>query len=107
MTHHRRVDEPWRLAQAAVRAQPVLGPVTIPVPRSHGTLARTTTVAMRALTTTWRPDRAQYPHAWPLPGTLGEVGESHAAPEVEALHWLLWTREPATTLAAVQEVVRQ
>src|SRR5437660_912751 len=88
-------------------AQGVLGRVTITVPRSHGTPARTATVEMRALTTTLRPDRAKYPHAWPLTWTLVEVWEPNPAPEHEALHWLLWTREPATTLTEVQEVVRQ
>ena len=104
---NRRVEEPLRLAHAAVRAQPVLGRVTIPVPRSHGKPARTATVEMRALRTTLRPDRAQYPHAWPLTWTLVEVWEPHPAPAGEALHWLLWTQEPATTLTEVQEVVRK
>jgi hypothetical protein len=77
------------------------------VPRSHGKPARPATVEMRALTTTLRPDRTQYPHAWPLTWTLVEVWEPHPAPACEALHWLLWTREPATTLVEVQEVVRK
>jgi len=55
--------KPLRLAHAAVRAQPVLDCVTIPVPRSHGKPARTATVEMRALRTTLRPDRGKYPHA--------------------------------------------
>jgi len=104
---NRRVEAPLRLAHAAVRAQPVLGRVTIPVPRSHGKPARTARVEMRALRTTLRPDRAKYPHAWPLTWTLVEVWEPHPAPAGEALHWLLWTREPATTLTEVQEVVRK
>jgi hypothetical protein len=104
---NRRVEAPLRLAHAAVRAQPVLGRVTSTVPRSHGKPARTATVERRALTTTLRPDRAQYPHAWPLTWTLVEVWEPNPAPEHEALHWVLWTREPATTLTEVQEVVRK
>jgi len=104
---NRRVEAPLRLAHAAVRAQPVLGRVMIPVPRSHGKPGRTATVEMRALTTTLRPDRAKYPHAWPLTWTLVEVWEPTPAPACEALHWLLWTREAATTLAEVREVVRK
>ena len=104
---NRRVEEPLRLAHAAVRAQPVLGRGTIPVPRSHGKPARTATVEIRALRTTLRPDRVKYPHAWPLTWTLVEVWEPNPAPACEALHWLLWTREPATTLAEGQEVVRK
>jgi len=104
---NRRVEAPLRLAHAAVRAQPMLGRVTVSVPRSHGKPARTATVEMRALTTTLRPDREKYPHAWPLTWTLVEVWEPHPASAGEALHWLLWTREPATTLTEVQEVVRK
>jgi hypothetical protein len=104
---NRRVEEPLRLAHAAVRAQPVLDCVTIPVPRSHGKPARTATVEMRALRTTLRPDRGKYPHAWPLTWTLVEVWEPNAAPACEALHWLLWTREPVTTRAEGQEIVRK
>jgi hypothetical protein len=104
---NRRVDAPLRLGHAAVRAQAVLGRVALTVPRSHGKPARPATVEMRALTTTLRPDREKYPHAWPLTWTLVEVWEPSPAPACEALHWLLWTREPATTLAEVQEVVRK
>jgi hypothetical protein len=104
---NRRVEAPLRLAHAAVRAQPVLGRVVIPVPRSHGKPGRTATVEMRALTTTLRPDREKYPHAWPLRWTLVEVWEPTPAPPGEALHWLLWTREAATTLAEVREVIRK
>jgi hypothetical protein len=105
--HNRRVEAPLRLAHAAVRAQPGLGRVTLTVPRSHGTPARTATVERRALTAPLRPDQAQSPHAWPLTWTLVEGWEPHPAPEHEALHWLLWTREAATTLTEVQEVVRK
>jgi hypothetical protein len=104
---NRRVDSPLRLAHAAVRAQPVLGRVTIPVPRSHGQPARTTTVEMRALPTTLHPDRAKYPYAWPLTWTLVEVWEPAPEAACEALHWLLWTREAARTLVEVREVVRK
>ena len=105
--HNRRVEEPLRLAHVAVRAQPVLDRVMLTVPRSHGKPARTATVEMRALSTTLRPDREKYPHAWPLTWTLVEVWEPHPTPACEALHWLLWTRELATTPTEVQEVVRQ
>lgn len=81
--------------------------VTIPVPQAHGQPARTATVAMRALPTTLQLDRVKYPHPWPLTWTLVEVWEPSPAPACEALHWLLWTREAATTLAEMQEVVRK
>jgi hypothetical protein len=85
----------------------VLGCVTLTVPRSHGKPARPATVEMRALTTRLCPDRKKYPHAWPLTWTRVEVWEPTPAPACEALHWLLWTREPATTRVEVQEVVRK
>src|SRR5260370_13148949 len=56
---NRRVEEPLRLAHAAVRAQPVLGRVTIPVPRSPGKPARPGTAERRALTPTRRPVAAK------------------------------------------------
>ena len=82
----------------------MLGRATITVPRSHGKPARPATVAMRALPTTLRPEREKYPHAWPLTWTLVEVWAPTPAPEDEALHWVVWTREPATTRAEGQEV---
>ena len=96
-----------RGGHAAVRAPPVLGCVTLTVPRSHGKPARPATVAMRALTTRLCPDRKQSPHAWPLTWTLVEVWEPTPAPAGAALHWVLWTREPATTRVEGQEVVRK
>jgi hypothetical protein len=105
--HKRCVEAPLRLAHAAVRAPPVRGRVTRPVPRSHGKPARTATVAMRTLRTTLRPDRATDPHAWPLPWTLVEGWEPNAAPGHEALPWLVWTQEPARTRVEGQEVVRK
>jgi hypothetical protein len=105
--HNRRVEAPWRLAHAAVRAQPGRGRVTLTVPRSPGTPARTATVARRALTTTRRPDQAKSPPAWPLTGTLVAGWAPHPALAGEGLHGVLWTREPATTRAAGQEIVRK
>jgi hypothetical protein len=77
-----------RLGHAAVRAPPVLGRIMLPVPRSHGQPARPATVERRALTTTLRPDRKIYPHAWPLTWPLVEVWEPHPAPACAALHGL-------------------
>ncbi len=99
----RRVEDPVRLAHTAVRAQPVLGSV----PRSHGKAARAALGERRALSTTLRPDRATYPHAWPRTWTLVEGWEPDPAPACAALHWVLWTREPATTLVDEQEVGRK
>lgn len=104
---NRRVEDPLRWAHVAVRAQPVLARVRLTVPRSPGPPARPATVAMRVGRPTLRPDREQSPHAWPLTWTLGEVWEPNPTLAGEALHWLVWTRERATTPTEGQEVVRQ
>lgn len=104
---NRRVEEPLGTAHAAVRSQPLLGSVVIAVPRSHGQPAREATIEVRVLSTTLQPDREKYPHAQPLDWTLVEVWESNPPEGQEALHWLLWTREAATTLAEALEVVRK
>lgn len=104
---NRRVEELLGTAHAAVRAQPLLGRPTVAVPRAHGRPARAATVELRVLETTLLPDREKYPHARPLVWTLVEVWEPDPPPGCEALHWLLWTREPSATLAEVQEVVRK
>src|SRR2546430_5396465 len=104
---NRRGEAPLRLAPAPVAAPPVLGGVALPLAPSPGTAAPTASVEAPALTTTLLPDRAKYPHAWPLTWTLAEVWEPKPAPGGAALHRLLWTREPATTVAEEQEVARK
>ena len=104
---NRCVEEPLRTAHAAVRDRPVLDRKRMAVPRSHGRPARDADVEVRVLSTTLTPDREKYPHAWAMTWTLIEVWEPDPPPGVEGLHWLLWTREPATTPAEVWEVVRK
>jgi len=58
------------------------------------------------LTTTLRPDRKEIPPRLATDVDAGGgVGNPRQRQPCEALHWLLWTREPATTLVEVQEVV--
>ena len=103
----RRVEEPLRTAHAAVRDRPVLDSQWLAVPRSHGKAARDAWVEARVLETSLTPDHETYPHAWAMDWTLIEVWEPDPPPGEKALHWLLWTREPATTPAEVWEVVRK
>jgi hypothetical protein len=105
-TQNRRVDEPLRTAHTAVRAQPLLGVAPLTLPRSHARAAREVELQVRALTTELVPDYQAYPHAWPMTWTLVEAWEATPPEGAEAVHWLLWTREPARTLAEVLEVLR-
>jgi hypothetical protein len=104
---NRLVEEPLRVAHAAVRARPVLDSQWLSVPRSHGKPAREAWVEVRVLETHLTPDHEKYPHAWAMKWTLIEVWEPDPPPGEKALHWLLWTREPATTADEVWEVVRK
>jgi hypothetical protein len=103
----RLVDGPVRAAHEAVRAEPALGRSWLTVPRSHGRTARDALVEVRALSVTLTPDREKYPHAWAMTWTLVEVREPDPPPGVEAVHWRLWTREPAATAAEAWEVARK
>jgi hypothetical protein len=103
----RRVEEPLRTAHAAVRDQPVLDRKWLTVPRSHGQAARDAWVEVRVLATTLTPDHETHPHAWAMKWTLVEVWEPDPPTGEKGLHWLLWTREPATTAAEAWEVVRK
>jgi hypothetical protein len=103
----RRVEEPLRTAHAAVRDRPALDRRRLAVPRSHGRAARDAWVEVRVLPTTLTPDHEKYPHAWAMGWTLIEVWEVDPPPGEKRLHWLLWTREPATTPEEVWEVVRK
>ncbi len=102
----RRVASPLGTAHAAVRDQPVLDSRWQEVPRSHGCTTRTAWVELRVLQTELKPDLSKSPHGWAMGWTLIEVWEPHPPEGVTGLHWLLWTREPATTAAEAWEVVR-
>ena len=53
------------------------------------------------------PDLEKDPHAWAMTWNLVEVWEPEPPPGTEPVHWLLWTLEPAATLAEALEVVRK
>jgi hypothetical protein len=97
--HNRGVTEPLTRAHEAVRAAPVLGTVVLDLPRAHDRPARTAQVEIRAL-----PMRlTAYIQTHQVTMTLIEVWEPSPPPGVsEPLHWLLWTTEPAQTLAEAQ-----
>ena len=61
---------------------------------------------LRSVSVTITPDPAKYPNRHPIKWTLVEAKEVDTPAGIEPLHWLLWTTEPAETLAEVLEIVR-
>lgn len=104
---NRCVASPLGTAHPTVRTQPILGGMWVTVPRAPGRAERLAYVELRSTPCTVLPNRTKNPHAWPMDWTLVEVWEPAPPPGVEPLHWLLWTREPAETLAEVREVLRK
>jgi hypothetical protein len=103
---NRRVDDPLATAQVAIRHQPLQGYATIAVPRQGEQPERVALVEVRSMTVTLTPDRAKYPHAWPMIWNFVEVWEPAPPVGVEPLHWLLWTRESIATLEDTLQVVK-
>lgn len=104
---NRRTDDPLAKSHKAIRNQPVLGHASIEVKRKKDTPQRKALVEVRLMAVTLEPDLKRYPHAWPMRWNLVEVWEPTPPAEVEPLHWLLWTREIATTEEDALEVVRK
>jgi hypothetical protein len=102
---NRRIDDPLNRAHQAVRQQPVLYRQHIVVPRQPGVPQRWAQVEVRSQSVTLVPDREKYPHAWPMTWNLVEVWEPQPPVGVTSVHWLLWTLEPAATVAEARVVV--
>ncbi len=105
---NRLVAEPIRRAHDAVAAAPLLGTKVIDVPASQGKPKRRARLELRSITTTITPSRKHRGHSQrqPLAWSLVEAREVDAPPDIQPLHWLLWTLEPVQTRAQVLEVVR-
>jgi hypothetical protein len=104
--HNRKVDGQPDTAVAAVQAAPLLGITTVTVKASPTQPARQAQLALRSVTVELTPT-AQKRQRRPVKYTLVEAKEvEYSTVVTEPLHWLLWTTEPATTLAEAQAVVR-
>jgi hypothetical protein len=90
----------------AVAASPVIGVKSLDLPARHGLKPRKAELQLRSVRLTTAPSH-NYPKRKPLSWTLIEVREVNAPSGVEPLHWLLWTTEPANSLAEVAEITRQ
>jgi hypothetical protein len=102
---NRRVVDPLATAHATIRNQPIQAHTPVAVPRHGDQPERVALVEVRSMTVTLTPDRAKYPHAWPMTWNLVEVWEPAPPADVEPLHWLLWTRESIATIEDTLQVV--
>jgi Transposase DNA-binding/Transposase Tn5 dimerisation domain len=107
-THNRLVDGPIRPAHEAVAAAALLGTKIVDLPARAGQPARRALLELRTVTATLTPSRSHVgqDQRHNITYTLVEAREVGAPDGVAALHWLLWTTEPAATLANVVEVLR-
>ena len=92
-------------AHQLVRRAPLLGTATVEVPRKRGRPRREATIELRARRLTLAPRSPHHPERGPLTLTLVEAWESAPPQGVQALHWLLWTDEPARNVREILRVI--
>lgn len=93
------------LAHVCVHEAPLLGKIDIDVRRNGKRAARKARLEARATSVTLDP---RSPHARkrdPLALNLVEVFETSPPEGCEAVHWMLWTVEPISTLSQVMHIV--
>jgi hypothetical protein len=99
-------DDALGCSKQIVRSAPLLGTTTLDVPRAHERHARfDVAVELRSCRLTLCPSKEQHPKRRPLALTLVELWEKEPPQGGEALHWLLWTTEPAETLEEALAIV--
>jgi len=103
---NRKVEGEPGLAHAAVQAAPVLGQTTVTVKASDKQPGREAKLAVRSVALDLELTGTPVVSCRPWRYNLVEVREIDYPGEVtEPLHWLLWTLEPAATLAEVERVL--
>jgi Transposase DNA-binding/Transposase Tn5 dimerisation domain len=90
----------------AIAAAPCLGVQNLEVSARHGVKKRKARLELRSVTVTITPNPKEHPNRRPVTWTLVEAKEIDTPAGVEPLHWLLWTTEPAGTVAEILEVLR-
>ena len=103
---NRSVAGPIDRAHQAVAAAPLAGSSTIDVPARQGQPRRKAKLELRATTLMITPNLQKHPQRQPVTWTLVEAREVEVPTGVTPLHWLLWTTEPARTIAEILEVLR-
>jgi hypothetical protein len=105
--YNRRVEGEVAKAHESVHNAPLLGTVSIEVPRKKGQVARRSAVELRCLKLTlMNPNPSRCPDNEPISLHLVEVWEAAAPEGVTGLRWLLWSAEEVTTLEEALRVVR-
>lgn len=107
--HSRRVitaDGEKGLAHDLIRQSPVLGTVTIDVPRKPKQKKRTADLQIRSKSFILNPKKDKHPDRRPITLTLVEVFEPEPPEGIEPLHWLLWTTISAADFTMAREVMR-
>lgn len=97
-----------RHAHDAVATAPLLGTTVVEVPACHGRPKRKARLELRSITVTITPSRKHRGHSdrQPVTFSLVEAREINGPTGVEAMHWLLWTTEPAQALDNALEILR-
>jgi hypothetical protein len=101
----RGLADPHGNVYEAISAAPLRGSKTIEVPARRGSKARKAKLELRSVKVTIEPLRKN-PQRQSVTWTLVEAKEIDVREDCEPLHWLLWTTEPAETLADIEEVLR-
>lgn len=91
----RRVAEQERYVRAQLAKQPVLDSQTITIPRTKEHPEREATVQVRACPITLDPPASKTKR--PLTLNVVSVYEPHPPPDVDAIDWILYTRETVDT----------
>jgi hypothetical protein len=102
----RGLADPHGTVYEAINAAPLCGSKTIEVPARHGGKARKARLELRSVNVMIQPNLQKHPQRQSVAWTLVEAKEVNVRAGIEPLHWLLWTTEPAETLAHIEEVVR-
>jgi hypothetical protein len=86
----------------------LLGIKVLDIPACHGRPKRKARLELRSITTTITPScrHAALVDRQPITWSLVEAREIKAPEGIEALHWLLWTTEPAANLSQTLEILR-
>lgn len=93
------------LAHDCIGRAPLLGKMDIVVPRNGKRAGRAARLEVRAMPVTLDPRSPHGPKRDPISLSLVEVRESAPPEGCEPLRWMLWTVEPAQTLAQAVRVV--
>jgi len=102
---NRLVDGPIGTAHQAVSAAPSMGIRYIHVPTHYRRPRNKSRCELRAVELVITPNAAKHPQRKPTTWTLIQVKEVDAPANTEPLSWLLWTTEPANTLAKTMSVL--